>query len=106
MKTNAKETGKTVGGRILVDMAKAAMGAIGAAVVLEEVNWVAVISAALLAGMISALKSIKACTAQREGKNFIDAGSPKKGKRRPPRATYPRRRDKRGLSRYPALGKG
>lgn len=46
------------GKRALHTMAQAALGTIGAAITFDEVNWVAVGSAALLAGIISFLKSI------------------------------------------------
>ena len=44
--------------RALHTMAQTALGVIGTAAMLEEVNWLAVISAALLAGVVSVLKSV------------------------------------------------
>lgn len=49
---------KAAGIRAIKTVAQAAIGAIGGAVLFTEVNWLAVASTALLAGVISLLTSL------------------------------------------------
>lgn len=49
---------KAAGVRAIKTMAQTAIATIGTAVVLDEVNWVAVTSATALAGMLSMLTSV------------------------------------------------
>lgn len=58
MKTKIKATLKAAAIRALHTMAQTAVGVIGTAAFVEEVNWLAVGSAALLAGIVSMLKSV------------------------------------------------
>ena len=44
--------------RVLKTVAQTAIGVIGASAVVSEVNWLTVLSAALLAGLISLLTSV------------------------------------------------
>jgi hypothetical protein len=53
-----KEKLKAAGIRALHTMAQTALGVIGSTVFAEEVNWIAVGSASLLAGIVSILKSV------------------------------------------------
>ena len=52
-----KEKFIVYGKRALHTMAQTAVSVIGTSAVLEEVNWIAVLSATVLAGLISMLKS-------------------------------------------------
>lgn len=59
MKTrNWKEWIKAAGIRALKTMAQAAVATIGTSALLEQVNWLAVASTALLAGALSILTSL------------------------------------------------
>lgn len=49
---------KAAGVRAIKTMAQTAIATIGTAVVLDEVNWVAVVSATVLAGILSMLTSV------------------------------------------------
>lgn len=49
---------KAAGVRAIKTVAQTAVAMIGTAVVLDEVNWLAVASAAVLAGMLSLLTSV------------------------------------------------
>ena len=49
---------KAAGIRALRTVAQTAVATIGTAAVMEEVNWIAVISASLLAGILSILTSL------------------------------------------------
>ena len=56
--TNLKKWIKAAGIRALRTVAQTAIATIGTAVVLQEVNWIAVASASALAGILSLLMSI------------------------------------------------
>lgn len=58
MKTNLKKWIKAAGVRAVKTIAQTAVATIGTAAVLGEVNWIAVGSAALLAGVLSLLTSV------------------------------------------------
>lgn len=49
---------RAAGIRVLKTVAQTAIGVIGASAVISEVNWLTVVSAALLAGVISLLTSV------------------------------------------------
>ena len=53
--------------RAIKTIAQAALGFIGAATVLSEVNWVVVLSGSLLAGLLSILTSIAGLPEIKEG---------------------------------------
>lgn len=58
MKTNFRTWLKAAGIRALKTLAQAAIGVIGSALVIGEVNWVQVSSAAALAAILSLLTSV------------------------------------------------
>lgn len=58
MKIDFKAWIKAAGLRALRTLAQTALATIGTAAVLEEVNWLAVLSASVLAGILSLLMSI------------------------------------------------
>lgn len=58
MKTNIKKWLKAAGTRAIKTVAQSAVAAIGTAALLGEVNWLAVGSAAVLAGVLSMLTSV------------------------------------------------
>ena len=58
MKSNFKQWIKAAGIRAVKTVAQTAVATIGTAAVLGEVNWIAVGSAALLAGVLSLLTSV------------------------------------------------
>lgn len=58
MKYDFKEWIKAAGVRALKTVAQTAVATIGTTVVLNEVNWVMVVSASILAGVLSLLTSI------------------------------------------------
>ena len=58
MKTNIKKWLKAAGTRAIKTVAQSAVAAIGTAALLGEVNWLAVGSAAILAGVLSMLTSV------------------------------------------------
>ena len=49
---------RAAGIRVLKTVAQTAIGVIGASAVIAEVNWLTVLSAALLAGLVSLLTSV------------------------------------------------
>lgn len=57
-KTNWKLWLKCAGVRAIKTVAQTAVATIGATVMISDVNWVAVISASVLAGLLSMLTSI------------------------------------------------
>ena len=58
MKNNTKVWFKAAGIRAIKTMAQTAVATIGVAAVMQDVNWLAVASASLLAGVLSVLTSI------------------------------------------------
>ena len=62
-----KRWAKAAGIRAIKTMAQAAIGAIGAAAILSEVDWLVVGSTALLAGIVSMLTSIAGLPEEKEG---------------------------------------
>lgn len=58
MKTNIKEWAKAAAVRAVKTVAQTAVATIGVSAVMSDVNWIAVGSAALLAGILSILTSI------------------------------------------------
>lgn len=58
MKTNFKEWIKCAGIRAIKTVAQTAVATIGVSAVISDVNWIAVGSASLLAGIISMLTSV------------------------------------------------
>lgn len=58
MKSNFKQWIKAAGIRAVKTVAQTAVATIGTAAVLGEVNWIAVGSASLLAGVLSLLTSV------------------------------------------------
>ena len=58
MKTNIKEWAKAAAVRALKTVAQTAVATIGTTAVMSEVNWLAVASASVLAGLLSILTSV------------------------------------------------
>lgn len=58
MSTKTKKWVKAAAVRAIKTVAQTAVGAIGASAIISEVDWVIVISASLLAGVVSVLTSI------------------------------------------------
>lgn len=58
MKTNMKQWMKAAGIRAVKTVAQAAVAMIGTSVVLSDVNWQTVVSASVLAGLLSLLTSV------------------------------------------------
>lgn len=58
MKKNFKTWFKAAGIRAIKTVAQTAVGIIGASAVISEVNWLTVVSASILAGVVSMLTSI------------------------------------------------
>ena len=58
MSTKTKKWIKAAAVRAIKTVAQTAVGAIGASAIISEVDWVIVISASLLAGVVSVLTSI------------------------------------------------
>lgn len=58
MKNNFKKWFKYAGIRAIRTVAQTALGTIGGSTLLNEVNWVVVISSSLLAGILSLLTSV------------------------------------------------
>lgn len=58
MKTNFKNWAKAAGIRAIKTVAQTAVATIGVSAVMSEVNWLAVGSASLLAGILSILTSV------------------------------------------------
>lgn len=61
---------KCAGIRALKTMAQAALGVIGASVLISQVDWNMVLSASLLAGIVSLLTSIAGIPEVADGKNL------------------------------------
>ena len=58
MKANLKKWFKAAGVRAIKTVAQTAVATIGTSVAFDEVNWIAVLSASALAGLLSLLMSI------------------------------------------------
>lgn len=58
MKYDFKEWIKAAGVRALKTVAQTAVATIGTSAVISEVNWIAVVSASMLAGILSLLTSV------------------------------------------------
>lgn len=58
MKGNVKKWMKAAGVRAIKTVAQTAVAMIGTSVVIEDVNWQVVVSAAVLAGVLSILTSV------------------------------------------------
>ena len=58
MKENLKSWAKAAGIRALKTVAQTAVATIGTTAVMSEVNWLAVVSASVLAGILSMLTSV------------------------------------------------
>lgn len=69
---NTVKWAKSAGIRAVKTMAQAAIGGIGAAVAMGEVNWQYVGSAALLAGVLSVLTSVAGIPEVKESEQEVD----------------------------------
>lgn len=66
MKEKTKKWIKSAGIRAVKTMAQTAVATIGVSAVMSDVNWIAVGSASLLAGILSVLTSVKGLPEVRE----------------------------------------
>ena len=57
-KYNWKQWGKAAGVRAIKTVAQTAVATIGTAAVLQDVNWIMIVSASMLAGVVSLLTSV------------------------------------------------
>ena len=62
---------KAAGIRAIKTMAQTAVGVIGASIVLTDVDWIVVLSASTLAGIVSLLTSVAGLPEVGDGKNII-----------------------------------
>ena len=67
MKNNFKKWVKCAGIRAIKTVAQSAIATIGTSAVLDEVNWLVVLSASALAGILSILTSIAGLPEVKEG---------------------------------------
>ena len=67
MNINCKNWIKAAGIRAIKTVAQTAVAMIGTAVVIGEVNWIAVVSASVLAGILSLLTSVAGLPELKEG---------------------------------------
>lgn len=71
MKYNFKEWLKCAGIRAIKTVAQTAVSTIGVSALMSEVNWIAVCSASLLAGILSLLTSVSGLPEVKEDENEL-----------------------------------
>lgn len=71
MKNNFKEWLKCAGVRAIKTVAQTAVSTIGVSALMSEVNWLAVCSASLLAGILSLLTSVSGLPEVKEDENEL-----------------------------------